>query len=273
VIKKFLSIRPNAIKESYEGCLPLHIAARYQHKEVMEFLIGLYPESATIVTANDGQPDWSDASSNNLLHLAANHRENVSYLCTRYPEMMQQRNGEGKTPLHVCLESWYNNFSTFDFSSAKILVEMGGQDSVRAPVIHPIDNNYGDNGWLLLHFFIKLQRSQRSFSSLSDAADLFRLMLRWYPEAAGILAGRTPYYRKTPYQLAVDNNFEPYFLRLLLRAAPDLNPGELHRLNWAERRMAMFLAFRAAASDPTPLLMARLRFENKDLVKHVVSFL
>ena len=60
---------------------------------------------------------------------------------------------------------------------------------------------------------------------------------------------------------------------MLLRATPDLDPAELHRLNWAERRMAMFLAFRAVTTDITPLLMARLRFENKDLVKHIVSFL
>ena len=77
----------------------------------------------------------------------------------------------------------------------------------------------------------------------------------------------------TPYQLAVDMSLPPYYLRLLLCAAPNLNPAELHRLNYAERRMAMFMAFRAVTTGVTPLLLARLRFENKDLVKHVVSFL
>ena len=79
--------------------------------------------------------------------------------------------------------------------------------------------------------------------------------------------------RKTPYQLAIDKNLPPYYLRLLLRAAPNLNPAELHRLNYAERRMAMFLAFKAVSRNVDPLLMARLRFEKKDLVKHVISFL
>jgi len=57
---------------------------------------------------------------------------------------------------------------------------------------------------------------------------------------------------------------------MLLRAAPDHNPTELHRLNFAERRMAMFLAFYAISKDVKPLLLARLRYENKDLVKHIV---
>jgi hypothetical protein len=37
--------------------------------------------------------------------------------------------------------------------------------------------------------------------------------------------------------------------------------------------MAMFLAFRAVSRRAAPNMLARLRFENKDLVKHVVSFL
>ena len=99
------------------------------------------------------------------------------------------------------------------------------------------------------------------------------MLLRMYPEAAGIEGGVGARYKKTPYQLAVDNNLPLYYLRLLLRAAPNLNPAELHRLNCAERRMAMFLAFKAISSQPEPLLLARLRFAKKDLLRHVISFL
>ena len=99
------------------------------------------------------------------------------------------------------------------------------------------------------------------------------MLLRSYPDAAGIEGGIGAGYKKTPYQLAVDNNLPPYYLRLLLRAAPNLNPAELHRLNYAERRMAMFLAFRARTSNIDPPLLARLRFAKMDLVKHVMSFL
>ena len=109
----------------------------------------------------------------------------------------------------------------------------------------------------------------RDDSLNSKAVDCFRLLLRWHPEAASTEDG----VGTTPYQLAVDINLPPYYLRLLLRAAPNLNPTELHRLNYAERRMAMFLAFKAVTSRLKPLLLKRLCFENKDLVKHVVSFL
>ena len=41
---------------------------------------------------------------------------------------------------------------------------------------------------------------------------------------------------------------------MMLRAVPDLNPADLHRLNYAERRMAMFLAFTAVSIDDRLLL-------------------
>ena len=151
-----------------------------------------------------------------------------------------------------------------------IICDAGGPELVRTPVIKT-NRLTTTNGWLALHFFVA-SNSIRSASPLSEWADFFRLMLRWYPEAAGIEAGSS-WMKGTPYQLAVSRNLDPYYLRLLLRAAPDLNPPELRRLNYAERRMVIFLAFRAITKDLKPLLLARLRFENKDLVKHVVSFL
>ena len=98
------------------------------------------------------------------------------------------------------------------------------------------------------------------------------MLLHVYPEAAGIEGGHG-FLKKTPYQLAMDKELLPYYLRLLLRAAPNLNPTEFHRLNYEERRMAMFLAFRARTSETEPLFLARLRFEKMELVKNVISFL
>ena len=261
IMKRILAIHPDAVKELNDaGELPVHIAATCSSIKVMEFLLGLYPESATMVTVE---------TSENLLHLAAAHSNSsaakVRYLCSRYPEFIRQRNNDGNTPLHIaCL---------FDVSAAKLLCKVGGgRELVRVPTAHPTATTHYQNGWLPLHYLMK-SRFYGFPSPLSDAANFFRLMLRWYPEAAGIEAG-TGAMKKTPYQLALDCiRPDPYYLRLLLRAAPDLNPAELHRLNFAERRMAMFMAFRAVTTGVTPLLLARLRFENKDLVKHVVSFL
>ena len=102
---------------------------------------------------------------------------------------------------------------------------------------------------------------------------MFRWLLRLYPEAAGIEGGVGALHKKTPYQLAIDKKLPDYYRRLLLRAAPTLHPAELHRLNYDERRMAMFLAFRAITSTTEASLLARLRGESRDLVQRVVSFL
>ena len=79
--------------------------------------------------------------------------------------------------------------------------------------------------------------------------------------------------KQTPYQIALRKRMPDYYLRLLLRAAPTLNSSELHRLNYKERRMAMFLAFKAMSSSMEVPLLVRLRGESKDLVQRVVSFL
>ena len=266
IIQRILTIHKDAVREVDEdGWLPVHYAAEFSTVEVMEFLLGLYPESASVVT--------SDNSS--LLHLAVIDTQNttsvmeekVRFLCSRYPAMIHQGDGGGTLPLHGAI-------CTQNFSAAPILCEAGGQEQVRVPISHLTDASYLYNGWLSLHFLINRQAVLRRDDSLfSKAADCFRMLLRWYPEAAGIEGGNGLPFKKTPYQLAVDRNLPSYYLRLLLRAAPDLNPAELRRLNYAERRMAMFLAFKAVTSRLKPLLLKRLCFENKDLVKHVVSFL
>ena len=102
---------------------------------------------------------------------------------------------------------------------------------------------------------------------------MFRWLLRLYPEAAGIECGVGTLHKKTPYQMAVILRLPDYYRRLLLRAAPTLHPAELHRLNYNERRMAMFLAFRATTATMDAPLIARLRGQSRDLVQRVVSFL
>jgi hypothetical protein len=154
------------------------------------------------------------------------------------------------------------------------LCEAGGREVVGAPVVYPAnageDARRHSDGWLPLHWMANNGYILQRTPLISPLADAFRLLLRLYPEAVSVKAGRS-YYKKTPYHLAVDKGFSAYYLRLLLRAAPHLDPAELYRLNWEERRVAMFLAY--AALSATPPLLARLRYENKDLVKLVVSFL
>ena len=153
----------------------------------------------------------------------------------------------------------------------RLLCELGGGPELfRVPTIR---GTVERNGWLPLHYFIDSFFDVLNSSLFSEATDCVHLMLQWYPEAVSIEAGTGVEYRKSPYQLAVDKNLDTYYLRLLLRAAPHVNPAELHRLNYAERRMAMFLAFRAVFEASKPLIMSKLPSVNMDLLGHVVTFL
>ena len=266
VMKQILAIHKDAVRElDSDGWFPVHTAARYGNIEVMEFLVGLYPESSSMVTRNKAQ---------NLLHMAVRDIENnttvmkakVRYLCSQYPAMTLQKDSDGDTPLHHAAYQGY-------IPTVKLLCESGGQEQVKTPVVHPTDAQCVWNGYLPLHYLISFNPESLRRSLLSDAAVLFSTLLRMYPEAVGMIGGIGVAYRKTPYQLAVDNDLPSYYLRLLLRAAPNLNPAELHRLNYEERRMALFLAFAARARATEPPFLARLRFAKMDLVKHVVSFL
>ena len=264
-IKRIVAIHKDAAREvDSVGDLPVYNASRNCSVEVMEFLLSLYPESASTV----------DSEGSNLLHLAAADDDNttsvmeakVRFLCSRCPALMLQSDSFGYTPLlHVSILK--------NIPAVQMLCEAGGTQQVRLPIAHPTNANYSWNGWLPLHIFIKNPTVSLRDSLCSKEADCYRMLLRLYPEAAGIEGGVGVVCKKTPYQLAVDKKLPSYYLRLLLRAAPDLNPAELHRLNYEERRMAMFLAFKAVTKNVRPLLLARLRSENKDLVKHVVSFL
>ena len=264
-MQRIHAIHKDAVREvTTGGWLPVHHAARTSTVEVMEFLLGLYPESASVVTTS---------GSLNLLQLVVGVTDSITsvmeakvrFLCSRYPAMMLQRDEDGDTPLH-------DRIICNDFLAVQMLCEVGGQELVRVPVAHPTDSDCQYNGWLPLHYLINFNAEELRDSLLSKEADCFRLLLRMYPEAAGIEGG-VGTDLETPYLLAVGENLQPYYLRLLLRTAPDLNPAELHRLNYAERRMAMFLAFKAVTSQKKPVVLKRLCFENKDLVKHVVSFL
>ena len=282
VMKRILAIHTDAVREANaDGWLPIHSAARYSTVEVMEFLLGLYKESATMLSP----------SSVNLLYLAIHNSKNtnmeakVKYLSSRYPAMLLQMTDYGRTP-------FISAVFTKNIPAMRMLYEIGGQEQLRTPMAH-MDADEKNNGRLPLHMVIKWHAYWLRGSLLSPEADCFRMLLRWYPQAAGTEGGvdmvfnndddeeeeedeeeeSRIVFKKTPYQMAVDEKLPPYYRRLLLRAALELNPVELRRMNYEERRMAMFLAFSAVTTQPTPLLMARLRFEKKDLVKHVISFL
>jgi hypothetical protein len=62
-------------------------------------------------------------------------------------------------------------------------------------------------------------------------------------------------------------------LRLLLRADPTINPDELHRLKYIEKRLALFLVFSAVSSSSKYVIWRRLRVEDEYLLRHILTFL
>jgi ankyrin repeat protein len=265
IMKLILAIHKDAAREADAvNCLPVRIAVGCCDVEVLEFLLGVHPEGASVVTA-DG---W------NLLHLAVfkvasrGVASKVRFLCSRYPAMVMQRNYNGQLPCHMLSTSE-------NYRATPALFEAGGIEQFKTPIAHPTDPTNILNGYLPLHCFILSHLTYHGPFPLatSETADMLRLLLRLYPEAAGVHGGCNSF-KKTPYKMAVDRKLPDFFLRLLLRASPTLNPAELHRLNYEERRVAMFLAFKATSVNrQAPFLLARLRGGNEDLIRHVVSFL
>jgi hypothetical protein len=268
IMKLVLACHKDAVQERTTiGWLPVHSAALHCDLEVLEFLLGLNSESASVLAS----------AGRNLLAFAVGDADSfratrkVQYLCSRYPAMVLQRCKSGEIPVHLAR-------SSTNYKILPALHEAGGIEQFKTPIAHPTQATHTLNGYLPLHLFIKnrFPNGDGDFRHmplpLSEVAGMLRWLLRLYPGAAGIEGG-VGARRRTPYQLAVDKNLPDYYLRLLLRAAPTLDPAELHRLNYAERRMAMFLAFKATAATTKAPLLARLRGESKDLVQRVVSFL
>ena len=279
IMQRIAALNADAVRgSSDEGHLPVHLAALLSPMEVMQFLLDLYPEKAT--SAAHGSP-------NILIYLLrAKHptllvsdvESKVRFLCSRFSQLLLQKDEGGRTAL--TLEQGLENRLTV----IKILCKAGGRELVSAAYTPPLpiaeEDEQGDddneenpfNGWLPLHMFVARCAVQlRNCLPFSDEAEYLRMLLHLYPEAVGIEAG-VGVGKTNPYQLAVYHNVNPYYLRMMLRAVPDLNPEDLCRLNFAERRMAMFLAFTAVSTD-NRLILPRLRFAKMDLLKRVVSFL
>jgi hypothetical protein len=263
VLKLVLARHTDVLKVANSiGRLPAHLAATESPVGVLDFVLGEYPEAATVV----------DSQSRNLLLIAAMfgpeelRAAKARLLCARYPAMMLQRDSGGLTPLFLSCGHGHG-------AMARLLCEAGGREAASTAVLHPTNAQYAYNGWLPLHNLIACIAVTLKTGPLAEAADAFRLLLRLYPEAAGTEGGIGATHKRTPYQLAlaVDHKLPAYYRRLLLRAAPDLDPAELRRLNWEERRLAMYVAYATVAKSPS--VLTRLRVAHNELLKNVVSFL
>jgi hypothetical protein len=129
------------------------------------------------------------------------------------------------------------------------------------------------DGDLPLHILIHSFESD-DYRGIKSQCDMLRFLLRHYPAAVGITNDEG----MTTYAIAVESHLPALVLRLLLRAAPEVDYQELRRLNYIERRGALYLLFAAKfPSNNDEVLITiwqRLRDQgDQQLVKEVVSFL
>jgi ankyrin repeat protein len=267
----------------YGKYLPVHYAAQESTADVVECLLDLYPESASMLV------QYKDS---NLLHLAVQHKDGypycapavveakVRYLTARYPTLLMQRDANGYTPLHcACAFDAYVNDGrescAFSYAVVRLLCEALGRELVEMKVQSPpgVDVDRVYDGWSALCIFVSNGYVEMG-SPVSEAADCFRLLLRACPEVPDFIdiCNRVIF---SWYE--VNETTDSYFARLVLgAAAPVTDPkfqGYCQYLNWKARKMAMFLAYKAHTANVEPTVFARLRFEDQTLLRHVVSFL
>jgi ankyrin repeat protein len=257
VLNLFLSKNSEGIKSFRMGSLPLHVAAMSLSLDVIQFLLKVNPESLTMVTSEG----------DTLLLIAVENESNVTdvkaivdYLYNRCPALMHMKNSQGYTPVHWALQLT----GKLRIEIVKILCNI--DESVVRDKCTPTDITEYTNQQLALHLLIDYNTP---ILEVSNEGDCFRLFLRLYPASAGIKDGHL----KTPYDLAIDEGLSVYFLRLLLNADPSIDPVERHNLNYAARREGMFLAFRALSTTVEPTIWAKLRHEDRDLLRRVITYL
>jgi hypothetical protein len=235
---------------------------------VLAFLLKQDPNAASYL-CNKGK---------NLLHLAVNDRDNeddvfeakVGFLSINHPMLLGQYNKKGLIPLHYYL-------CTINFPTTNIVVSslMGNQQSIMQAGATGTENDadgddeMNNHGSLPLHMLVKTRNSLPQSSPVSEIANVLRLLISRHPGAISVMNIHDKY----PYNYAVEKNLNPYFIRILLRGDPALNPILLRNLNYTERRLAMFLAFVAVIRSTKVSIWASLQFDNKDLLKRVISFL
>jgi hypothetical protein len=181
----------------------------------------------------------------------------VKYLCNRNPGFLLMNNNAGVCPpLNQYL--WLEQ--TLNLKTISIMCETD------PAIVTQIFSNQGMLPMLPLHLLLI---NKTITSNISVEADCFRYLLNLYPAAAGIndVGG------DSPYDIAIREQMDIYFIRLLLNADPTIEPDRRHNLNYEARREAMFLAFRAISKDKKASIWAKLRYESQDLLMHTISYL
>jgi ankyrin repeat protein len=201
-----------AAEPNSEDVYLLHRVGQFGILDLVKLVYEMYPEAAKYCSGDKGTP----------LHQAALgcSVEIVEYLYSLYPEAANMTTEySGASLLHFAAR---NNPEVLN------AVYRYNPGAIRQATL--------DDGYLPLH---ELMGNYRSPLGMKPRMEMLRFLLQKYPAAAGVLDNR----RRTPYHLLPQISDTKEALRLLLRAAPEVNPPELRRLNYEARRGALYLFF------------------------------
>jgi hypothetical protein len=246
--------------------LPIHIAAYDSSLDVLKYLYVAYPESISMVTNSENtllhQVYGTGCKDRRKFRNDKDRKEKVEYLCEHFPSFIHQKNEDGGTPLLQYITTLVIRKKP---DMKPIICLCHSDETVVRDICTPsIDNKHFEQ--LPLHLLMEYAPPS---SELSDEKDCFCLFLRLYPASAGIKDGHLI----SLYDLAVLRNLSVCFIRLLLNADPTIDPVKRHNMNFAARRNGMFLAFRALSGNLKPTIWAKIRYEGKDLLPRVISYL
>jgi hypothetical protein len=218
ILSLFLNKNSTGVKIVNDGSLPIHSAARHSCLEVVKFLHKAYPESISMLSKYGFS----------LLHSAASYQYSTSddasdiadviakvqYICDQCPALIHLKDYQGETALHHVLTSLTSR-ERLNFKCVRILCDM--DRTVVRDKHTPSDITSPRSGMLPLHLLIE---NHPPMAEVSDEGDCFRLLLSLYPAAADIKDDHS----RSPYDIAVSNDFSAYFIRLLLAADPTIDP-------------------------------------------------
>ena len=226
------------------GLLAVHLAARLSTKEVLEMVVKANMEGVKVVAGAYGTAMHQAASGKNVA--------NVEYLHSLSPALIAIKSSNGLSPLHFAAQS-----SNFAMLRAVFACD-------------PLAVRVADNDGLLALNYLMDRSYKLTFEPLSDEAKSLRFLLKAYPQGTSHAnnAGDTPYSLCLPARA--------YARRLLLLAAPALDPAELHRVNYEARRQVLFLAFSAVEAKGKETMLRRLRKQCDgavNVVRVISSFL
>jgi hypothetical protein len=190
----------------------------------------------------------------------------MQYLLEQCPAMIRMIDGNGHNPLHIACK----NSST---ASSPVIMLLNADPTLARDKCTDIRTVRPDSQQLPLHLLIKSKCYQFHLNSSSifnnDNGDCSRLLLNLYPASAGI----KDEILKSPYDLAVIEKIGVHFIRLLLNADRTIDPIKRGNLNYAARKEGMFLALRALSTNLEPIIWSKIRYEDKDLLARVMSYL